>query len=465
MIVSASFVEHVFVSVTAFFVMMECALTIMQTRSAEKGIYTVPDGFEDRMTLAAIRKAADYTGDLAQASLLLTIFGAVFALLMTYGQGLTVIAAFTTTLFGPGLTAQWALVIIVLFLMSLIEFPFGWFARFRVQESYGYMLEPRYQWMRRSLSETAVGLLYMFPFLAVVLSLCELAENHWWFLLWIFWLGYLFWRWYLTRAESIFWNRRCRPFRNEKVKAFIRAHLERLGYQMADIVIMERPKHWSHSNVILAGRGKRTTVVIFSHAAQVLTAPELLAAVMHEMGHRHYHHGELRILFYAIFGFAAAYLVGHASYDPAFFEGFGFSRVLLEITPGNHSGFTLAIGILTFPIFFYPFQPLSNLMTRLMQYQADRYAAQMTDPEIVVDMIFRLHEDKSQTLSPSRLYSLFHYERPRAGMRVAKLKELQKSWNREKLDPVAPVWTGTYDPIHRVRTAFDDYDDDQQGNY
>ena len=464
MIVSASFVEHVFVSVTAFFVMMECALTIMQTRSAEKGIHSVPEAFENRMSLASIRKAADYTGDMSQASLLLTVMGAAFALLMTYGQGLTVIAAFTTTFFGPGLTAQWALVAIVLVLMTLIEFPFGWFARFRVKESYGYMRERRLDWLRRSLAETGTGLLYMFPVLAVVLALCEWVGRDWWLALWIVWIGYLFWRWYLTRAESIFWYRRSRPFRDEAVKDFLRIHLERCGYKMADVVIMERPKHWLNSNVMLAGRGKNLTVIIFSHAAQIITAPELLAAVMHEMGHLKHRHGEIRILFYSVLGFLAAWLVGHASPDPAFFAGFGFSTVLLDMTPGNHAGFTIAIGILTFPIFFYPFQPLSNFMTRMMQYQADRYAARIAGPDIVADMIFRLHEDQSETPSPSRLYTLFHYERPRAGMRVAKMKALQKDWERTGQKPVSPIWTGSYDPVYRIRTAFDDYDD-QEGNY
>ena len=450
MIVSASFVEHVFVSVTAFFVMMECALTILQTRSAENSIHQIPDGFETHTSLAAIRKAADYTGDLAQARLLLTVVGAAFALVMTYGHGLSVIASLTTTLFGPGVPAQWALVIIVLILMSLIEFPFGWYARFRVQESYGYMKEPRLSWLKRSLSETGTGLLYMMPATAVLLTVCEWFGNYWWGLIWLLWVGYLFWRWYLTRAESIFWHRRSRSYQNQAVKDYLKAHLKHCGYDMTDIVVMTRPRHWMRSNVVVAGRGRQVTVIVFAHALNELTARELLAAVLHEVGHLSQHHSECRIALFALLGLAAASLVGIASRDPAFFEGFGFSPLFLEMTSGSHAGFTLALCILTFPIFFYPLQPLSNLLARTMQYQADRFAARTLGPDAVIEMILRLHKDKSQTLFPSRLYTLFHYERPRPGMRVAKLQHFKKEWIATGAKPVPPLWNGPNIGLNRL---------------
>ena len=62
----ATFIEHTFVSILALYVTLECAVTILQTRAAEKSCGRVPEGFEKKLTLAGIRKAADYTGELAQ---------------------------------------------------------------------------------------------------------------------------------------------------------------------------------------------------------------------------------------------------------------------------------------------------------------------------------------------------------------------------------------------------------------
>ncbi|EJW98107.1 endopeptidase, partial [gut metagenome] len=219
-----------------------------------------------------------------------------------------------------------ALVIGVLLLMTLIEFPFGWYARFRVQESYGYMRTPRLPWLKRALSETVAGLLYMMPVTALLLTLCAWAGPYWWLLIWILWVGYLFWRWYLTRAESIFWHRRSRPYQNEAVTQYLQAHLKRFGYEINGIVIMNRPRHWMRSNVVLAGSGRHVTVIIFAHALNELTARELLAAVLHELGHLKGFHSEFRIAFFALLGLAATSLFGLASRDPAFFIGFGFLR-------------------------------------------------------------------------------------------------------------------------------------------
>lgn len=59
----ATFIEHTFVSILALYVTLECAVTILQTRAAEKSCGRVPEGFEKKLTLAGIRKAADYTGN------------------------------------------------------------------------------------------------------------------------------------------------------------------------------------------------------------------------------------------------------------------------------------------------------------------------------------------------------------------------------------------------------------------
>lgn len=55
----ATFIEHTFVSILALYVTLECAVTILQTRAAEKSCGRVPEGFEKKLTLAGIRKAAD----------------------------------------------------------------------------------------------------------------------------------------------------------------------------------------------------------------------------------------------------------------------------------------------------------------------------------------------------------------------------------------------------------------------
>ena len=207
----ATSIEHTFVSILALYVTLECAVTILQTRAAEKSCGRVPEGFEKKLTLAGIRKAADYTGELAQANLLLTVVGAGFALFMTFGNGLNVFTAVIETIMGPGIPADWVLISLIVLLMLLIELPFGWWARYRVKERYGYMREPRMRWLSRTLSEALWGWLVFMPVSAALLTIFEYAGGDWWKLAWGVWLVYLLWRWKLSSVYGVFWKRRSRP--------------------------------------------------------------------------------------------------------------------------------------------------------------------------------------------------------------------------------------------------------------
>lgn len=419
--VSASLIEHTFLSILVLYVTLECALTIMQTHAAERACVSVPRGFESKLSLAAVRKAADYTGELAQANLLLTVMGAAFALFMTYGNGLNLLTIFTETLLGPSILSQWVLLSAIVLLMMLIELPFGWWARFRVKERYGYMREPRIHWLKRTLAEALWGWVLFMPFTAFFLVLFEYVGQRWWLVAWGLWCIYLIWRWLFARVEGIFWARRSHPFSQPETVEKVRDLLETHGLVMTDMIVMTRPASWDHSNVVLAGWGRQRRVVVFAHVARLLAEDELLAIVAHEIGHIRHRHAFVRLFIHATLSFACCALAGWGATQNLFFEGFNYSPMLTSHHSGTHAGYVLALALVTFPVLLYPVSPLVNFFSRLLQYDADRYAARAVGRHAMMRALVRLHRDYSTSLTPSRLYSLFHYRRPHAGMRVASL--------------------------------------------
>ncbi len=96
MALTAHTLEILFYSTLAFFVLAECFLTALHSHKADAKAGEIPEDFAGRTSEAAQRRAANYTGEVAQAELLLVFAGALFAWLMTYGQGLTVLAAAST---------------------------------------------------------------------------------------------------------------------------------------------------------------------------------------------------------------------------------------------------------------------------------------------------------------------------------------------------------------------------------
>lgn len=285
----ATFIEHTFVSILALYVTLECAVTILQTRAAEKSCGRVPEGFEKKLTLAGIRKAADYTGELAQANLLLTVVGAGFALFMTFGNGLNVFTAVIETIMGPGI-----------------------------------------------------------------------------------------------------------------------------------------PADWDHSNIVLSGWGLRRRVIVFAHVAHLLRKDEIVALAAHEAAHVRHFHGVLRLLINVAVSYIFCWLAGWGATHVQFFEGFNYSPMLTLDMPGTHAGSVCAVALVVFPMLLYPLSPLLNLAARLMQYDADLHAARIAGLDPMISALVKLHKDTTTSLSPSLVYSLFHYKRPHPGMRVANLQRLKR---------------------------------------
>ena len=432
---SAALIEHVFLISVVLFLLCECFLTARQIIAAERSVGSVPEGFENRLSLAAHKKAAAYTTESALANLVLSFIGAGFAVLMTVGHGFTIIAAFLETLSDTTLIVEWALIVITAFLMLLVELPFGWFARFRVKERFGYMKQTRLDWLSRTLTISAAGWGTMLPLSAVLLALCELAGAWWWLVVWSVWLIYLLWRWRLSLVRGVLWSRATRPIENSDLRALVADFLSAHGYQMEDLVVMTKPGVWKHAHVLLVGTGLRRRVVVFAHAAAKLTREELLAVIAANLARLKEHHTPWRIFFAAAGGFVVCAALGWGSTHAAFFAGLGFSPLLTIEQPGSHAGFTTALALVTFPILFYPLRPLFNFVSRQMQYSADRYALRTVGGAELTRALVKLHRDYASTLTPSRIYSLFHYDRPHAGMRVMHIRSVIRRENLPESGP------------------------------
>lgn len=442
MALTAHTLEILFYSTLAFFVLAECLLTALHSHKADAKAGEIPEDFTGRTSEAAQRRAANYTGEVAQAELLLVFAGALFAWLMTYGQGLTVLAAASTAILGPGQAAQWLTLALLLLLALIVEFPLGWYMRQRVKKSYGVKRSVAKRALLRGIRETVVGYLAALPLIALSLTVFDFAGDFWWLLLWVAWLLYLFWRRQLGIVYGLFRHRRIRAVRDESFRAMVRDFLASEGFTMTDLVVTNRPHLWKHSHVVLAGWGKRRRVVIFSHAMQVLTPTEILALIAHDVGHIRHRHTLLRTTILALWGLALALFAGWGSTHGVFFEGFGVSRHVTFHTGAANAGWVLAVAIATFPIIFYPFTPLRNLLARTLQYDADLYGARLVGAGPMIRALVKLHRDYSSSLWPSHLYSLFHYSRPHVTMRVARLRKYLKDSGQ---DPEQPVVYSNFD--------------------
>jgi STE24 endopeptidase len=108
-------------------------------------------------------------------------------------------------------------------------------------------------------------------------------------------------------------------------------------------------------------------------------------------------------------------ILGWLFREPAFYAAL---RV-----PGPHIGAALAGFALIVPVFTFPFQPLSSLMARRQEFEADAFAARHASAADLVSALAKLYRDNASTLTPDPLHSLVYDSHPPAALRIDHLRK------------------------------------------
>ena len=86
----------------------------------------------------------------------------------------------------------------------------------------------------------------------------------------------------------------------------------------------------------------------------------------------------------------------------------------------------LLLFMLVLPVFTFPFSPLSSIMSRKNEYEADRFAAHNSNASDLISALTKLYRSNASTLTPDAWYSRFYDSHPNASERIAALQQAGK---------------------------------------
>ena len=176
---------------------------------------------------------------------------------------------------------------------------------------------------------------------------------------------------------------------------------------------MDGSKRSNHGNAYFTGFGRNKRIVFFDTLLARLQPGEVEAVLAHELGHFKRRHIVKRIVL--IFAATLAFLavLGQLIDQPAFYAGLGVEA--------QNTAIALILFFLVAPLFTFPLTPLTSLLSRRHEYEADAYAAEQTSATDLAQALVKLYEDNAATLTPDPLHSLFYDSHPPAALRVARL--------------------------------------------
>ena len=404
----------VFLLATFAYVITLLWLNVRQDKAVANSFDTVPNEFNEKITLEDHQKAAEYT----QAKLLVNhfeiIFSTVVLLVWTLGGGLNWLDGLWQAQTDNALTIGVGFIISLMILGSLIDLPFSLYRTFVLEQKFGFNKMDGKTFAGDFLKEVLLTLIIGLPLIYAVLYLMGAMGEFWWAYVWLVLTGFsllMFWL-YPTYIAPIF--NKFKPLDNTDLKAKIDNLLTRTGFKSDGVFVMDGSKRSSHGNAYFTGIGKNKRIVFYDTLLEGMEDQEVEAILAHELGHFHHKHIRKHMITSFTISLLGLALLGYLINQSWFFHGLGVETI------SNHTA--LILFTLTLPVFSFFIAPISNALSRKHEFEADAFAAKHTNADDLVSSLVKLYRDNAATLTPDKLYSAFHDSHPSASIRIKELK-------------------------------------------
>ncbi len=378
-------------------------LNLLKARSAKNPI---PANVSDVYDGETYQKWKAYNGEKSR----LSVVESTVSFLVEVGLlAFNLYAAFAR-LFSDNTVQQLFAVLLLSALTDVFLLPMQYYDTMRIEEKYGFNRTSKKTFWLDQVKQFLIGLGFM-TFIGWLL----MAAHQWlgdWLIL-AFAGGMtavmLFFSFLYPFFSKIF--NKFTPLEDGELKDRITALLEKNGYKVRAIQVMDASKRSTKSNAYFSGFGKMKTIVLYDTLVQSMTADEICAVFAHEMGHG-LHKDTLKN---QILTFVQMLILGVLAWltlrTPDIFQAFGFDRV--------NYGFAL---ILIMSVEFALIAPLFGLAvnwhSRRAEYRADAQAVKEGYGDALISGLKKLAKENFADLSPHPLLVKLEYSHPTLSQRI-----------------------------------------------
>ena len=385
-----------------------------QINSVRSNRDNVPEAFNDKISLEAHQKAADYTEAKVKTGLFELMIGSALLLLWTLAGGLQFLDNWLRTFGMSEIFTGTALILSVFAIMAILELPLSLFKIFKIEQSFGFNKMTPKIFFADLLKNTIVGFLIGAPILLFVLWIMENSGTYWWVYVWFTWLTFsLLMMWAYPAFIAPIFNK-FRTLENDELKTRIENLLARNGFKSNGIFVMDGSTRSTHGNAYFTGLGANKRIVFFDTLIDELSYDEIEAVLAHELGHFKCNHIRKRISLLAAIFFIGLAILGWLINQTWFYNGLGIDQMSTYIA--------LLLFVMVSPAFTFFMQPLFSFISRQHEFEADDFAAGQAQTENLITALVNLYRENANTLTPDPLYSAFHDSHPPAPIRIAHLK-------------------------------------------
>lgn len=389
-------------------------LSWRQSRTVLRHRTAVPKPFAATVSLAEHQKGADYTLAKQRLARHEMVFQALLLLVLTLGGGLNALALISQKLVVSPLWQGVVLMGLFALVSMVLGWPWSWYRTFRLEARFGFNQTTMATWLADQVKGVVLALVLGTPLLVVVIYLMGAMGEAWWLYVWLVWLGFsLLMMWAFPKWIAPLFNT-FQPLADEGLKTRIESLLQRTGFKSKGVFVMDGSKRSGHGNAYFTGLGQNKRIVFFDTLLKDMQAAEVEAVLAHELGHFAHKHIIKQMVVTFVLALAVLFGLGLLVPQDAFYQGLG-------VHYPSHA-MALLLFLLVLPVFSFPFSPLSGLLSRKNEFEADRFAARHAQADDLISALTKLYRTNAASLVSDPWYSRFYDSHPGARERIAALQ-------------------------------------------
>ena len=305
-------------------------------------------------------------------------------------------------------------VLLLFVIASLVAVPFGWYDTMKIEGRYGFNRTTGKTFLLDCVKEFVLRLGLMIGLGSLLLGLHQ-AFGDWLILLFAaFATLFLLFITFLYPFFSKIFNK-FKPLEDGELREKLTVLLEKNGYRVRAINVMDASRRSTKANAYFAGFGKMKTIVLYDTLMETMTTDEIVAVFAHELGHG-LHKDTLKN---QILTFFEMLILGVLAWGvlklPALFSAFGFS--------GINYGFAVIVILSAGFELLWPLMGLVvNWFSRRAEYRADAHAVKEGYGEALISGLKKLSRQNFSDLAPSPLLVALTYSHPTLAQRIEAIR-------------------------------------------
>lgn len=310
---------------------------------------------------------------------------------------------------------------------SVLSFPLTVYEGYFREHQYGLLNQTFCPWMRDQLVQFAVSVLLGIILLVPLFWLVRRLGRNWW--LWGAAVSILFVAFVSLIAPVYIFPlfNKYTKLQDARIKDPILSMARANGIPATEVYEFDASRQSNRVSANVSGFASTLRISLNDNLLKRCTLPEIETTMGHEMGHyvlNHAYKGLVMMGVLAVIGFA--------------FLRWGMDYALVRW--GQHwdvRGITdvavLPLGVIVLSLYFFLITPVTNTITRTMEYEADMYglnAAQQPDGEANVDLLL----GEYRKMDPGPLEEFIFYDHPSGRTRITAAMR----WKAEHPESASP---------------------------